>query len=348
MAHIDKDVMRSQESSGGGTFGLLSGLNSRAMIVLVADKFEKSGIEGLYGLGADVLYEPDVADSVLEGRLKDSGAEVLVVRSTKVTREMIVGSKLKLIVRAGAGYNTIDVNAATEAGVQVANCPGKNAAAVAELAFGLMIALDRRIPDNVSQLREGRWNKKEFSKANGLADSTLGLIGSGNIAREMIVRAKAFGMHVIVSSKFLDADEAARLGVQTAAKGPVELAGRCDIVSVHCSLREDTRGLCGTEFFDAMKPGALFINTSRAEVVDQAALLQAIETKGIRAGLDVFEGEPTAAEGDYDGPLRTNSGIYATHHIGASTNQAQEAVAAETVRIVQVFGETGEAPNRVN
>ena len=318
------------------------------MTVLVADKFEKSGLEGLYALGVDVAYEPDLKDETLEGRIRDTGAEALIVRSTKVTREMIVGSKLKLIVRAGAGYNTIDVNAATEAGVQVANCPGKNAAAVAELAFGLIIALDRRIPDNVSQLREGKWNKKEFSKARGLAGSTLGLIGSGNIAREMIRRAKAFGMHVIVSTKFLTEDQAADLGVELAKTGPVELAGRCDIVSVHCSLREDTKGLCGAEFFDAMRPGSLFINTSRAEVVDQKALLSAIESKGVRAGLDVFDGEPAGAEGDYDGPLRTNPGIYATHHIGASTDQAQEAVAAETVRIVAVFKDTGEAPNRVN
>lgn len=318
------------------------------MTVLVADKFEKSGLEGLYALGVEVAYEPDLKDETLQGRIRDTGAQVLIVRSTKVTREMIVGSKLKLIVRAGAGYNTIDVNAATEAGVQVANCPGKNAAAVAELAFGLIIALDRRIPDNVSQLREGKWNKKEFSKARGLADSTLGLIGSGNIAREMIARAKAFGMKVILSTKFVTPEVAEAMGVELALSGPVELAHRCDIVSVHCSLRDDTKGLCGTAFFDAMRPGALFINTSRAEVVDQAALLKAVAEQGIRAGLDVFEGEPAGGDGPYDGELKDNTNVYCTHHIGASTDQAQEAVAAETVRIVSVFRETGEAPNRVN
>jgi len=317
------------------------------MIILVADKFETSGLEGLKGLGCDVRYEPDLKEDALRVAVAESGAEVLVVRSTKVPAEVIAGSKLKVIIRAGAGYNTIDVAAATENGVAVANCPGKNSVAVAELAFGLMLALDRQIPDNVVSLRNGQWNKKAFGKARGIFDSTLGLVGMGQIGQEMIPRAKAFGMNVLAFSSHMTTEQAKDWGV-SAATSLTDLASRSDIVSVHTSLRPETKGMLGKEFFDAMKPGALFINTSRAEVVDQAALLAAVESGKIRAGLDVFDGEPAVAEGEYDGPLRSAKGVYATHHIGASTDQAQEAVAAETVRIVSVYKSTGDVPNVVN
>ncbi len=317
------------------------------MTILVADKFEKSGLEGLAALGATVLNEPDLKDETLEARLADSGADVLIVRSTKVTRPMIEGSDLGLIVRAGAGYNTIDVKAASDQDVQVANCPGKNANAVAELTIGLMIALDRRIPDNVQQLREGRWNKKEFGKAQGLMGATLGLIGMGNIGAAVARAGQALGMHVIVFSGHMSDEECAEMGVRK-AHSVLQVAEKADVVSVHSALTDATRGLCGADFFAAMKTGALFLNTSRAEVVDQAALLKAVAEKGIQAGLDVFDGEPSVAEGEYDGELRENPNVYCTHHIGASTEQAQEAVAAETVRIVRVFGETGRAPNVVN
>src|SRR5215510_2169064 len=131
------------------------------MKVLVADKFEKSGLDGLKGIGCEVLYEPDAKDDALTERIRASGAEVLVVRSTKVTRPMLEAGRLSLVVRAGAGYNTIDVEAASERGIYVANCPGKNSVAVAELAFALMLALDRRMVDNAADLKRGVWNKKE-------------------------------------------------------------------------------------------------------------------------------------------------------------------------------------------
>jgi D-3-phosphoglycerate dehydrogenase / 2-oxoglutarate reductase len=317
------------------------------MKVLVADKFEKSGLDGLKALGAEVLYEPDLKDQALQDRLRESEANVLVVRSTKVTAPMINDSKLALIIRAGAGYNTIDVAAASERGVFVSNCPGKNSQAVVELAFGLIIAVDRHIADNVICLRDGRWNKKEFSKAKGLYGRTLGLVGMGKIGQEMIPRAKAFGMDVVVYSRWMTPDTAAALGVKR-AETLREVAECSDIISVHVSLTEQTRGLLDREFFGAVKEGAYFVNTSRAEVVDQAALLEALETKKIFAGLDVFEGEPSGGEGEYEGPLRDHPRVYCTHHIGASTDQAQEAVAAETVRIVKEYMQTGSVPNVVN
>jgi D-3-phosphoglycerate dehydrogenase len=260
---------------------------------------------------------------------------------------VLAAGPLKLVVRAGAGYNTIDVAAASRRGIYVSNCPGKNSIAVAELAFGHLLSLDRLIPDNVAALREGKWNKSGFSKARGVFGRTLGLIGLGKIGGEMIPRAKAFGLEVVAWSRSLDAAKAAALGV-TAKPDPVAVAAASDIVSVHVALNPQTKGLLGAAFFDAMRPGAAFINTSRAEVVDQEALAAAVQNKRIRAGLDVFANEPTGGSGEFADAIVKLPGVYGTHHIGASTEQAQEAIAAETVRIIRVFQETGKVPNVVN
>jgi D-3-phosphoglycerate dehydrogenase / 2-oxoglutarate reductase len=251
------------------------------------------------------------------------------------------------VVRAGAGYNTIDVAAASKRGIYVSNCPGKNSVAVAELAFALLLALDRRIADNVVTLRRGEWNKKEFSKARGLFGRTLGLIGVGKIGQEMIPRAHAFGMPVVAWSRSLTVELAALLGVELKAS-PLEVASAADVVSVHLALNPETNNFLSTDFFNAMREGAYFINTARGEVVDQQALVMAMRSRGIRAGLDVYAVEPTSATGEFEDEIVKEEGLYCTHHIGASTDQAQEAIAAETVRIVKEFKETGKVPNVVN
>ncbi|MCW5938138.1 MAG: hypothetical protein KF884_08715 [Fimbriimonadaceae bacterium] len=317
------------------------------MRVLVADKFEKSGLEGLKSIGCEVEFEPDLVGETLASVIRERKPDVLVVRSTKVEAGAIQGTSLSLIVRAGAGYNTIDVAAASAEGIYVANCPGKNARAVAELAFGLILSLDRQIPDNVAEFRDGQWNKKRYSKARGLHGATLGLVGMGQIGQEMVPRAKAFGINVLCYSRWMTPDVAAALAVGQ-AHTLEELASQSDIVSVHVSLRPETRGMLGKEFFEAMRPGSMFVNTSRAEVVDEAALIEAVKSGKVRAGLDVFDGEPTTGEGELSSPLKDLPGVYVTHHIGASTDEAQEAVAAETVRIVQEFKEKGTVPNVVN
>jgi D-3-phosphoglycerate dehydrogenase / 2-oxoglutarate reductase len=317
------------------------------MRVLVADKFEKSGQEGLKALGCEVLYQPDVKDDALTEAIRSSAAEVLVVRSTRVTRPMLETGHLSLVVRAGAGYNTIDVEAASERGIYVANCPGKNSIAVAELAFGLILALDRRIAEGAADLKQGIWNKKEYSKARGLFGSTLGILGTGGIGKEMIPRARAFGMPVVAWSRSLTPEKAQALGVGRKAS-PAEVAASSDFVSVHLAAKPETKNLCDEKFFAAMKPGAFFVNTSRAEVVDQAALERAVREKGIRAALDVFAGEPAAGTGEVTDPIFRVPGVIGTHHTGASTDQAQEAIAAETVRIVRDFQDTGRPPNVVN
>jgi D-3-phosphoglycerate dehydrogenase len=317
------------------------------MLVLIADKFEQSGRVGLESIGCDYEYQPNAKEDSLVETIAHYRPDVLVVRSTKVTEAMLDAGPLKLVVRAGAGYNTIDVAAASRRGVYVSNCPGKNSVAVAELAFALMLALDRRVADNVSQLRAGKWNKKEFSKARGLYGRTLGLVGTGQIAQEVATRARAFGMPVIAWSRSLTEESAAELGVGRKSS-PVEVARAADIVSVHVALKPETRGFLGAEFFGAMREGAYFINTSRGEVVDQLALLAAMRARNIRAGLDVFAEEPASAAGDFVDEIAREPNLYGTHHIGASTDQAQEAIAAETVRIIREFKETGKVPNVVN
>ena len=317
------------------------------MRVLIADKFEQSGRDGLQAIGCDVSFQPDLKDDALADAIRQQTPDVLVVRGTKVTEPMLAAGQIKLVVRAGAGFNTIDVAAASRRGIYVSNCPGKNSIAVAELAFALILALDRRIADNVIALRRGEWNKKEFSKARGLFGRTLGLIGVGKIGAEMITRAQAFGMRVVAWSRSLTPERAAELGVEYKAS-PADVARDADVVSVHVALNSDTKAFLGADFFAAMRVGSYFINTARGEVVDQAALIAAMRSRGIRAGLDVFAGEPTSATAEFTDEIGNEPGLYGTHHIGASTDQAQEAIAAETVRIVREFRETGNVPNVVN
>src|SRR5690349_18337257 len=307
------------------------------MKVLVADKFEKSGLDGLKAAGCDVVYQPDLKDDALAAAIRETKADVLVVRSTPVTAPMLEAGPLSLVVRAGAGYNTIDVAAASKRGIYVSNCPGKNAIAVAELAFALLLALDRRVPDNVADLRGGRWNKKEYSKARGLYGRTLGLLGYGNIGQEMAKRAHAFGMPIVVwSRRFATgkdsvADEPIPL---TLAKSPEEAAEKSDVLSIHLALTPDTRGLVNAAVLGKLRPGSYFLNTARAEVVDQAALEQAVRARDLRVGLDVFANEPKDATGAFADAMTSLPNVYGTHHIGASTDQAQDAIAGETVRII--------------
>ena len=333
------------------------------MKVVIADKFEQSGIDGLRKAGCDVVYQPDLKDAALADAVRTNGADVLVVRGTKVTAEVLDAGRLSLIVRAGAGYNTIDVAGASARGIYVSNCPGKNAIAVAELAFALILALDRRLPDNVAELRAGHWDKKGFSNAQGLYGRTIGLLGVGSIGQEVIRRAAGFGMNIVIWSRRFDGNdrpmseqEARELGIEPAlrtvridlAPTPAEVAARADVLSVHVALAPGTKGMVNAALLDRLKPGAILVNTARGEVVDYEALTAAVREKHLRVGLDVYANEPATATGEFHDDVVGLPGVYGTHHIGASTEQAQEAIAAETVRIIRSFKETGRVPNVVN
>jgi D-3-phosphoglycerate dehydrogenase / 2-oxoglutarate reductase len=324
------------------------------MTVLVADAFEASGLDALKAAGCDVVYAPDVSGDTLVQAIQASNADILVVRSTAVTEGMLDAGRLSLVVRAGAGVNTIDVAAASRRGIYVATCPGRNSIAVAELAFGLILALDRRIPENVADLRAGRWNKREYGKARGLYGRTLGLLGFGSIGQEMARRAVGFGMTTVVWSPRFTRDGVAALPALphdvtvTVAGSPEAVAVQCDVLSVHLALTPGTRNFVGSAIFNQLRPGSLFINTARAELVDHDALADAIKQRGIRAGLDVYPDEPSAGTGSFAPPIAALPGVYGTHHIGASTEQAQEAIADATVRVIRAYVESGRVPDVVN
>ncbi len=316
------------------------------MKVLIADAFPKDRLADVAALGLQVEHRADVSAKDLPAAARD--ASILIVRSKKVSAEVFEqGAALSLVIRAGAGTNTIDVAAASRRGVYVANCPGQNAIAVAELAIGLMLALDRRIPDNVQALREGRWEKKRFSEAHGLFGRCFGVLGLGAIGQETAARARGLGMKGHAWSRSLDAARAEALdGVRE--DSPRALAARADVLSIHLPLAAETRGLVSREVLEALRPGTILINTARAEVVDQAALLEVAKAGRIRVGVDVHQGEPEGGKAEFDSELAKLPNVYGTHHIGASTEQAQDAIAREAVRIVASFVRTGEVPNCVN
>jgi D-3-phosphoglycerate dehydrogenase len=318
------------------------------MKVLIADKFEKVGVDGLKELGCTVVSQPDVKAEELPALIRRTDPHILIVRGKKVNADALKsGAALTLVIRAGAGIDTIDVATASGLGVFVSNCPGKNSIAVAELALGLLLACDRRIPDQVADLRRGRWNKAEYSKAAGLYGRTLGIVGLGQIGREIAARARAFGMRVVAWSRNLTHEEADRLGI-TYAQTPLDVARLADAVTINVAANAETRHLVDAQFLATMRHGAYLINTSRGSVVDEAALDRAVRERGIRAGLDVFQHEPAGGTGEFAGAIVQTPGIYGTHHVGASTEQAQVAIAHEVIRIVQSFRETGEVPNVVN
>lgn len=318
------------------------------MKVLVADKFEKVGIDGLKDLGCTVVSEPDVKAEAIPALVRQIDPHILIVRGKKVNADTLrAGTALTLVIRAGAGIDSIDVAAASDLGVFVSNCPGKNSIAVAELVMGLLLACDRRIPDQAAELRQGKWNKAAYSKGRGLYGRTLGIVGLGQIGREVALRAQAFGMRVVAWSRSLTHEEADRLGIAY-AQTPLDVARDADAVTINVAANAETKNLVNAEFLAAMKPGAYLLNTSRGSVVDEAALQQAVRDKGIRAGLDVFQNEPAGGTGEFSNPVVQSPGVYGTHHVGASTDQAQVAIAHEVIRIVQAFQATGEVPNVVN
>ncbi|MAG59064.1 MAG: hydroxyacid dehydrogenase [Planctomycetes bacterium] len=318
------------------------------MKVLVADKFPDDGLDALRTSGCDVVSDPDLKDDALVAAFREVSPEIVIVRSTKIQKPHLVAAPaLALIIRAGAGVNTIDVGEASSRGVYVANCPGKNSVAVAELAFAHLLSMDRRLVDGASDLRAGKWDKKGYQKAQGICGRTLGLLGLGGIGREMIPRARAFGLGVIAWSRSLTPSRADELGVVFAG-APLAVAESCDILSIHVALNDETRGLVGEELLGAMPDGAFIINTSRGDVVDQNALERAVRERGFRAGLDVFANEPTSGSGDLEPGIFALEGVQGTHHIGASTSQAQAAVATEAVRIVRTYLAEGVVLNCVN
>lgn len=316
------------------------------MNVCIADKLPLEAITELESLGMDVSNLPKITADELSNGLED--AQVIIVRSTVVSGDCIKNSpKLSLIVRAGAGVNNIAMRAASDAGIYVANCPGQNSIAVAELAMGLILSLDRYIADNVSSFRKGNWNKADYSKADGIYGKTLGIIGTGQIGQELIKRARAFGMPVVAWSRSLTPQKAEKLKVKR-ADSIEDVAEDCDILSIHLAQNDQTRGIISKDVLSKLKDGAFVINTSRAGVVDEDALFEELSSGRLKAGLDVISDEPECKQGEFTSRFQKLENAYITHHIGASTKQAQLAVANDAVDIVRGYAKEGYVRNWLN
>ncbi len=318
------------------------------MKILIADKFEEHGVVALREAGCEITLDPSLKDDTLLKAIKQTACNVLIVRSTRVTADMLAASpELEMVIRAGSGYDTIDVARATERNIRVCNCPGMNSVAVAELTIGLMVALDRRIVDQVDDLRRGVWNKKGYSVARGLKGRTLGVVGLGRVGYEVAKRAAAFDMNLIYCDVVDYPNVEKELGIRRVSFDDV--LAQADFISLHVPGGGETKHLIGRDELAKMKPTAFLINCSRGGVVDEVALAEAIEAGKVGgAALDVYEVEPAATDSEFKAPVGSVRQVYGTHHVGASTSQAQSAVADEVVRIVRTYMDKGEPLNCVN
>ncbi|HRG99283.1 MAG TPA: phosphoglycerate dehydrogenase [Polyangiaceae bacterium] len=321
------------------------------MRLLIADKLHPRAVEELRTLPIEVVYEPELTKDTLETTIRDVG--ILVVRSKEVTAKAIEGARqLNLIVRAGTEAHNIDIRAASKGGVYVANCPGKNAGAVAELVLGQIIALDRRIPDAVLSLRNQKWERGEYGKAEGIAGKTIGIAGFGAVGREVARMAQAFGLRPLAWSRGLSPQAAAEAGVGH-VKTIEELASKSDILTLHLPVNDRTRQLVNKRVLDLLPRRAMLINVARADLVDYAALREAVKGRGLRAAVDVYPDEPKGKREFVTdlfetAPSATGGFVYGTPHIAASTDQAQLAIATETVRVIRAFLVDGNVPNCLN
>ncbi len=320
------------------------------MRLLLADPIETQPLEELRLLGVEIESNPTLTEATLPAAL--AGVGILVVRGTQVTAEAIAEAReLNLIVRAGSGTGSVDVEAASARGIYVANCPGRSAMSVAELVFGMMISLDRRMVESTNELVRGTWDKAKYSTEEGLFGRRIGIAGLGSTGREILARATAFGLKPHAFSRSLTPTKAGRLDVGY-APSVERLAAMSDIFTVHLPLTPQTRGMISRSVLSALPDGAIFINTSRADVVDMEAFAELAPKKGLRAGFDVFPDEPRESPAEIASPMLKSvlatRHLVATPHIGASTRQAQRAVAEDVARIVRCFLTEENVPNVVN
>jgi D-3-phosphoglycerate dehydrogenase/(S)-sulfolactate dehydrogenase len=310
--------------------------------VLVSDDLSAEAVEVLRAAGLEVDVRVGLPAAELEAII--GGYDALAVRSaTKVTARLLEkAARLRVIGRAGVGVDNVDLDAATRRGVVVMNTPGGSSITVAELALSMILALSRHVPAATASVKAGRWEKKRF-QGHELAGKTLGVVGIGNIGSVLVDRALALKMRVIAYDPYISAEAAAKLGVSL-----VELErlwGEADVISLHVPLTEQTRNLVDARVLARMKRGALLVNCARGGIVDERALADALAAGHLGgAALDVFEQEPPPA----DHPLFRLDGFVATPHIGASTEEAQSAVAVAVAEQLAAYLLHGEVKNAVN
>ncbi|GBD35336.1 D-3-phosphoglycerate dehydrogenase [bacterium HR36] len=297
--------------------------------VFVADKLEEIGLHLLREAGLEVDYRPGLKGEELVAAMRQ--ADGMIVRSgTRVSAALLEDpGRLRAIVRAGVGVDNIDVAAATRRGIVVMNTPGGNTVSTAEHTWALILSLVRHVPVADASVRAGQWERQRFLGTQ-LAGKTLGVIGVGRIGREVARRALAFDMKVLAYDPFLTAERAAQLGVEAATSLQAMLP-RCDIVTLHVPLMEQTRHLIGASEIALMKRGAFLINCARGGLVDETALARALESGHLAgAALDVFAEEPPSV----DSPLLKLPNVVLTPHLGASTMEAQTSVAREAAQLL--------------
>ncbi|MBI4428395.1 MAG: phosphoglycerate dehydrogenase [Ignavibacteriales bacterium] len=305
------------------------------MKILISDPIEQVCVDLLTSEGFIVDFKPSRPFEELRGMISDYDA--LIVRSsTQVSSELLsVGKKLKVIGRAGAGVDNIDVDAATRRGVIVMNTPGGNTVSTAEHTMSLLLSLARNIPQANDSLRHGKWDRKKFIGTE-LLGKTIGVIGLGKVGREVAVRCQAFGMTTIGFDPLLSAEVAGKAHIELVSLS--EVFQRSDFISVHTPLNDDTKGLLGDKEIAKCKTGVRIINCARGGIVDEAALRRGLESgKVAGAALDVFEHEPPGEH-----PLLKNPKVVATPHLGASTEEAQEKVARQiALQVADALKERG-------
>ncbi len=311
--------------------------------VLVSDSLAEQGVTVLeQASGIEVVHKPGISPDELLELIPDFHG--LVIRSnTKVTADVLAAAKnLRIIGRAGIGVDNIDVPVATQNGVVIVNTPEGNNITTAEHAIALIVSLARHIPQATASMKAGKWEKKKFQGME-LYNRTLGVLGAGNIGRFVVSRAKGLGMKVIVHDPYLTAEAAARLEVERVELD--EMMSRADIVTVHVPKTKETTGILGRAEFALAKPGLIVINAARGGIVDEEALLEALDSGQVAAaGLDVFVKEPPP-EGH---PLVSHPNVICTPHLGASTEQAQINVAVAVAEQLRDFLLDGQIRNSIN
>ena len=308
------------------------------MKIIVADKISPHGVQLLVDAGWEVKQPGATA---LGAELAD--ADALIVRSaTRVTDELLAQApRLRIVGRAGVGVDNIDLEAATHRGILVVNTPGSSATSVAEHTLALMLAMARSVPQLNAAMHAGRWEKSGAAGAE-LRGKTLGLVGLGRVGGEVARRAKALEMRVLAHDPYLNAERAAEWGVQLMPLA--EMLGQADYVSLHTALSPATEGLINQATLAQMKRGARLINTARGELVDEAALVEALGSGHLAgAGLDVFAIEPPG-----NSPLMALPNVIATPHVAGSTAEAQEEVGVQIAQQIRDFLAEGVLRNAVN
>jgi D-3-phosphoglycerate dehydrogenase len=315
------------------------------MKIFVACELPEGALESLRSLAVEVHYRPNATTAELREKL--TGVGLLIVGSTRIAPDMIARApELQMIIHAGSGPGDIALEAASQQGVFVTHCPDKHAAAVAELTFGLILALDRRIVENSTAMHEGRWIRGELTDARGLAGRTLGIVGWGATGRLVARLARAFNMRVLAWSPAMTPETSPDLAVEF-CNWPRELARECDIVTVQ-AIEGELEPLIDADFLQSMREGAYLVHVGQAGTVDEVALARAVEERHLRLALDAFTADPAGETGRFRCRLCDLPGVIGTQHIAELTEQARLATADEVVRVVQAFVVSGEVENCLN